>query len=42
MFYELAKIIKLIYPSADIDYPDLSLKISKKKNLNLLNLVIMF
>ena len=31
VLYELAKIIKLIYPSADIDYPDLSLKISTKK-----------
>ena len=24
--YELAKIIKLVYPNADIDYPDLTLK----------------
>jgi len=32
VLFELAKIIKLIYPSADIDYPDLTLnKPSKKK-----------
>ena len=32
VLYELAKIIKHIYPEADIDYPDLSLKPVKKNN----------
>ena len=41
-FMSLAKVLKKIYPFADIDYPDLSLKVSKKTNINLLNLVIMF
>ena len=34
--------IKKIYPFADIDYPDYSLKNLIKKNSNLLNLEIMF
>ena len=39
---ELASILKKIYPSADIDYPDDTLKSPSKKITNLLNLVIMF
>ncbi len=31
VLYELAKTLKKIYPSADIDYPDLSLKKANKK-----------
>ncbi len=30
VLFELAKILKEIYPDADIDYPDLSLKLPKK------------
>ena len=26
VLYELAKVLKKIYPSADVDYPDLSIK----------------
>ena len=33
VLYELAKVLKKIYPTADIDYPDLSLKILKKNKL---------
>ena len=32
VLYELAKVLKKIYPSADIDYPDLSLKKPNNKN----------
>ena len=42
VLYELAIVLKKIYPTADIDFPDLSLKAPKKININLLNLVIMF
>ncbi len=31
---ELAKVLKIIYPDADVDYPDLSLKKPSKNNLN--------
>jgi UDP-3-O-[3-hydroxymyristoyl] glucosamine N-acyltransferase len=31
VLYELAKVLKKIYPTADIDYPDLSLKTSNTK-----------
>ena len=31
VLFELARILKILYPSADIDYPDLSLKIPSKK-----------
>ena len=30
VLFELAKVLKIIYPDADIDYPDLFLKIAKK------------
>ena len=42
MFYLSYQGLKKIYPYADIDYPDLSLKKPQKKIINLLNLVIMF
>ena len=42
VLFEIAKLLKKIYPDADIDYPDLSLKNQIKKNISLLNLVIMF
>ncbi len=29
VLFELAKVLKMIYPNADIDYPDLSLKLAK-------------
>ena len=32
VLFELAKVLKMIYPNADIDYPDLSLKLVTKKN----------
>ena len=31
VLFELARILKILYPTADIDYPDLSLKIPSKK-----------
>ena len=30
MLFELSRILKKIYPEADVDYPDLSLKTIKK------------
>ena len=42
VLFELAIILKKIYPNADIDYPDLTLKKPSSKKINLLNLVIMF
>ncbi len=35
VLFELAKIVKIIYPSADIDLPDLNLKIANKKKFKL-------
>lgn len=34
VLFELAKVIKIIYPNADIDYPDLSLSKPKKDKFN--------
>ena len=42
VLFEIANIIKKIYPFVDIDYPDYSVKKPQKKNINLLNLEIMF
>ena len=30
ILFELAKVLKKLYPSADVDYPDTSLKLSSK------------
>tara|TARA_X000001036_G_scaffold414223_1_gene429211 strand:- start:383 stop:997 length:615 start_codon:yes stop_codon:yes gene_type:complete len=32
VLFELAKVLKKMYPDADIDYPDLSLKLANKNN----------
>ena len=43
VLFELAKVIKIIYPEADIDYPDLTLKPVKKtqyKSVNFCNNVL--
>ena len=41
VLYELAKVLKLIYPKADIDYPDFTLKKpSKNKSVNFGNNVL--
>tara|TARA_B100001063_G_C16758160_1_gene554363 strand:+ start:1538 stop:2509 length:972 start_codon:yes stop_codon:yes gene_type:complete len=43
VLYELARVTKFLYPSADVDYPDLSLKIAKKvhfKNVSFCNNVL--
>ena len=42
VLFELARISKQIYPYADIDYPDLSLKKPIKQIIKKLDLVIMF
>ena len=34
VLFELAKSLKIIYPNADVDYPDLNLKIAKKGKFN--------
>ena len=39
---ELSNILKKIYPTADIDYPDFTLSSKKAINISLLNLEIMF
>lgn len=42
VLFELARITKIIYPYADIDYPDFSLKSQVKLIIKRLDLVIMF
>ena len=37
VLFELARVAKLIYPDADVDYPDLLLKHPKKLNFNKVN-----
>ena len=42
VLFELAKILKVMFPLADVDYPDETLKNQVKQNINLLNLETMF
>ena len=34
VLFELAKILQIIFPTADVDYPDLNLKVIKKRGFN--------